>query len=86
MGTLTAVDLAGNMWDLTRVAMRICIENKYHKKCSPKLGILEDQLRRRAFWTCYICDRHSSSMLGRPLAIEDDDIEVEVYLAVHDCP
>lgn len=66
------------MWDLTRISMRICIENRYHKKGSMKLKPIEDQLRRRVFWTSYICDRHSSSMLGRPLAIEEDDIEVEV--------
>jgi hypothetical protein len=70
------------MWDLTRISMRICIENGYHKKSSMKLKPIEDQLRRRVFWTSYICDRHSSSMLGRPLAIEEDEIEVEVSCRV----
>lgn len=45
-----------------------------------RLNAIDDQLRRRVFWTCYICDRHSSSMLGRPLAIEEDEIDVEVSL------
>lgn len=71
------------MWDLTRISMRICIENRYHKKSSMKLKPIEDQLRRRVFWTSYICDRHSSSMLGRPLAIEEDEIEVEVGPLLH---
>ncbi|KAF7551169.1 hypothetical protein G7Z17_g5208 [Cylindrodendrum hubeiense] len=32
------------------------------------------QMQRRVFWACYISDRHSSSVLGRPMAIQDEDI------------
>lgn len=57
--------------------MRICIENGFHRS-SRKLSLIQDQMRRRVFWACYISDRHSSSVLGRPMAIRDEDIDIEV--------
>jgi hypothetical protein len=59
--------------------MRICIENRLHKRdryCEPMI----DQMKRRIFWVCYVSDRHSSSVLGRPMAIQDEEIEAEVRL------
>jgi hypothetical protein len=39
---------------------------------------LEEQRRRRLFWEAYVLDRHTSTILGRPFAIADDDIEVKL--------
>lgn len=36
------------------------------------------QMQRRVFWACYINDRHSSAMLGRPMAIQDAQITIDV--------
>jgi hypothetical protein len=57
--------------------MRTCIENSFHKS-NRTLPQLDEQVRRRVFWACYINDRHSSSVLGRPVALQDEDIEIEV--------
>ena len=38
----------------------------------------EDEVRRRVFWCCYSLDRSVGLVLGRPFAIADRDISVEV--------
>ncbi|GKZ93371.1 hypothetical protein AnigIFM59636_006442 [Aspergillus niger] len=38
--------------------------------------LLEEQLRRRVFWQCYMLDRYTSVMLDRPPAISDKDIQI----------
>ncbi|PIA94994.1 hypothetical protein CB0940_08932 [Cercospora beticola] len=38
----------------------------------------DTELRRRIFWTCYCFDRSTSIVLGRPFAISDSDINVEL--------
>jgi hypothetical protein len=60
------------------MAMRICIENEYHLKARGRFDFMEEQMRRRLFWACYISDRHIASLTGRPVAIEDRDIDIEV--------
>lgn len=37
-----------------------------------------EQHRRRVFWECYVLDRYSSGILGRPFAIAESDIELEL--------
>ncbi|GAA98745.1 uncharacterized protein L969DRAFT_49761 [Mixia osmundae IAM 14324] len=46
--------------------------------------VLRDQLRKRLFWTIYIADRKLSAVLGRPLALHDEDIDVELPLEIDD--
>ncbi|KAL3441530.1 fungal-specific transcription factor domain-containing protein [Aspergillus insuetus] len=74
----------GSKWDLSRVAMRICVENRLHKKNPQAIDLAEEQMRRRVFWACYISDRHSSSVLGKPMAIQDADIEAELPIDADD--
>ncbi|KAH6679899.1 fungal-specific transcription factor domain-containing protein [Plectosphaerella plurivora] len=73
----------GNKWDLARVAMRMCIESDFHRS-SRNPDPMAEQMRRRVFWACYIADRHSSSVLGRPLALQDHDIQVELPVDADD--
>ncbi|KAL3454593.1 hypothetical protein BJX65DRAFT_301229 [Aspergillus insuetus] len=68
---------AGNKWDLTHMAMRVCIENEYHLKAKGRFGLMEEQMRRRLFWASYISDRHIASLTGRPVAIVDRNINIE---------
>ncbi|EUC41937.1 hypothetical protein COCMIDRAFT_104893 [Bipolaris oryzae ATCC 44560] len=58
--------------------MRQCIEWKLHLKPAHPLDPLVEQHRRRVFWECYVLDRYSSGILGRPFAIAESDIEVEL--------
>lgn len=45
---------------------------------------LDEQMRRRVFWECYVLDRNSSSTLGRPFGLSDSDISIELPLDVND--
>ena len=65
-------------WTYTGLAMRQCIEQGLHRPPPTHLPLLEREMRRRLFWTCYCLDRQVSIILGRPFAISDRDIDVEV--------
>ncbi|XRM43485.1 hypothetical protein ABZX51_006660 [Aspergillus tubingensis] len=68
-----------SIWELIQLSTRMCIEQGLHKcrpRKSPDDHLLEEQLRRRAFWQCYMLDRYTSVMLDRPPAIADKDIQV----------
>lgn len=54
----------------------MCIEQELHLPCIGDQDLLQEHLRRRVFWECYMIDRYSSLTLGRPVAIADQDIEV----------
>jgi hypothetical protein len=65
-------------WTLAGLAVRQCIELGLHRK-SPYLEVsMEKELSVRIFWSCYYLDRGVSVALGRPPAIADGDIDVEV--------
>lgn len=63
-----------SIWDITHLCVRMCIELSLHKRSHKSLNLLEDQLRRRVFWECYMIDRYSSNTLHRPFAIAEKDI------------
>ena len=67
-----------SIWAMTRLCVRMCIEQGLHKRNDilPSGGLLEEQMRRRVFWICYMMDRYSSITLNRPFAIKDSDIEI----------
>lgn len=44
---------------------------------------MERELKARIFWSCYYLDRGVSVALGRPPAISDGDIDVEVRVDDH---
>lgn len=67
----------GNLWDLARQAVRICVQAGFHRAPNVPLDPLVEQTQRRIFWSAYCSDRHHSSTWGRPLAIADEDITVE---------
>lgn len=68
-------------WSQVRYATSICIEMGLHRSRRPSNSAAytrESELRRRAFWSCYCLDRVIGIVLGRPFAIADRDINVEV--------
>ncbi|KAJ5280930.1 hypothetical protein N7478_006302 [Penicillium angulare] len=67
-----------SIWEVTRLGMRMCIEQGLHRPTLPsrKIGLLRDQLQRRVFWECYMIDRYSSITLTRPFAIGDGHIKI----------
>lgn len=64
-------------WTFCGLAMRQCIELGLHRRTRLKWPLIEE-MRRRVFWTVYCLDRQVSIILGRPFAISDRDIDVEL--------
>jgi hypothetical protein len=59
--------------------MRTCIDLGLHRRRPTKrYPLLNLEMGKRVFWTCYCLDRQISIILGRPFAISDRDIDVEV--------
>lgn len=67
-----------SIWDISRACMRQCIELGLHRPQQSKITPLQEQTRRNVFWDCYVHDRYSSGILGRPYAIAEQDITVEL--------
>ncbi|KAM6487917.1 fungal-specific transcription factor domain-containing protein [Trichoderma sp. SZMC 28011] len=76
----------GSRWKLARQAMRTCIQLGYHRAPSKPLDAVTEQRRRRLFWCCYVQERFAACGLGRPIAIADHDITVEMpdYVCLDD--
>ncbi|KGO44871.1 Transcription factor, fungi [Penicillium expansum] len=75
-----------SIWEVTRLGMRMCIEQDLHKAIhsSRKIGLLQEQLQRRVFWQCYMIDRYSSITLIRPFAIRDKYIQIGLPVDAND--
>ena len=73
-----------SLWEISQVCMRQCIELRLHEKPSKSLDPLREQHFRRIFWECYVLDRYSSGILGRPFAIAEGDITVSLPVNAYD--
>jgi len=70
-------------WTYIGLAMRTCIDLGLHRRTPVnKYSILELEMRKRIFWTCYCLDRQISIILGRPFSISDQDIDAELPLDI----
>ncbi|KAH8891201.1 hypothetical protein GQ53DRAFT_841609 [Thozetella sp. PMI_491] len=68
----------GHKWDLARLAIRTCIAQGLHKRTTAPLESMQEQMRRRVFWAAYVNERHASATVGRPFAILDSNISIEL--------
>ena len=68
-----------NVWMLSGVAMRSCLELGLHREPLDALPLdyLTTDLRRRIFWSAYCFDRSTCSALQRPLTIPDATIDAD---------
>lgn len=73
-----------SLWEISQVCMRQCIELHLHTQPSRPLEPLMEQHQRRIFWECYVLDRYSSGILGRPFAICEKDISVHLPINAND--
>jgi hypothetical protein len=61
------------------LAMRTCIDLGLHRRTPSRCNsVLDVEMQKRIFWTCYSLDRQISIILGRPFAISDRDVDAEV--------
>lgn len=73
-----------SLWEISQVCMRQCIELRLHERPSKPMDPLREQHSRRIFWECYVLDRYSSGILGRPFAIAEEDITVLLPINAYD--
>ncbi|KEF54786.1 uncharacterized protein A1O9_09228 [Exophiala aquamarina CBS 119918] len=88
----SSFDTSTSLWHLIGVAARMCFELGLHKKAT--FGPLQNddhdlaawprsdqeivEIKRRCFWCVLAMDRVASFVLGRPLAIQLDDVDTEL--------
>ncbi|SPO19755.1 related to transcriptional activator acu-15 [Ustilago trichophora] len=68
-------------------AIRLLLDVGAHRKqTAKKLGLsrAEEESYKRLFWVAYSLDRESASSLGRPIMLQDEDIDVELPIDVDD--
>ncbi|WVW79351.1 hypothetical protein I302_101319 [Kwoniella bestiolae CBS 10118] len=67
-----------SLWLLGGLAMRLCVEIGVYKKDPIVNDHLEDQWKKRIFWSAYTFDRLISHASGRPVSIADEVIDVDM--------
>ncbi|KAK0231290.1 fungal-specific transcription factor domain-containing protein [Armillaria fumosa] len=66
-------------WTMLGTAVRMAQDLGAHRKQRPgKLPIAEEELLKRAFWVLACMDRIVSMALGRPCAIQEEDIDADL--------
>ena len=82
-----AYDTSASLWHLIGMAARMCFELGLHRESvytvqhtsMEKENELREicEVKRRCFWCVFAMDRIASTILGRPLAINLDDVDTE---------
>ncbi|KAF9891423.1 hypothetical protein FE257_004279 [Aspergillus nanangensis] len=76
---LTQIGMPREAWKMLSHAVRLGQDMGLHRSpCKFHLPEAQQSTRRRIWWCLYVMDRLLSMNLGRPLAIEDADCDVEM--------
>ncbi|KAG0259367.1 hypothetical protein BG011_002675 [Mortierella polycephala] len=79
----TSAKSGGRVWVMLGMAIRMAQDLGMHRNSARwHLPPLETEIRKRLWWACYIMDRWVSACMGRPLAIDDIDCDVDYPSAV----
>ncbi|KAL1597293.1 hypothetical protein SLS60_008877 [Paraconiothyrium brasiliense] len=76
-----------SLWKISGMAIRHCVEIGYHRsvtKFRAHADPLTAEMSRRCFWVAYDIDRVAAFILGRPMGIPDDSIDVEMPMDLQD--
>lgn len=76
-----------SLWKISGMAVRHCIELGYHRstdKYRSNADVLTKEMSKRCFWVAYDIDRVASFILGRPVGIPDNVIDVELPMDIDD--
>ncbi|KAB8230370.1 Zn(II)2Cys6 transcription factor [Aspergillus alliaceus] len=69
-------------WHIIGIAVRYAVELGMHRNIRSRVPGAEDlyrvEMRRRVFWSAYVLDRAVSLTLGRPFALSESDIDVDL--------
>ncbi|KAF9049328.1 hypothetical protein BDZ89DRAFT_1033163 [Hymenopellis radicata] len=71
-------------WAVIGMGIRLAQDVGAHRKKKNTGPTAEDELWKRAFWSLVVIDRDASLDLGRPCAIQDDDIDVDFPIECDD--
>ncbi|KAK9471346.1 fungal-specific transcription factor domain-containing protein, partial [Dipodascopsis tothii] len=63
----------------TRIALGLGL---HRNSCTENLNLINQEVRKRVFWSLYALDRVISTVLGRPLSIQDRDVDVNHFIDV----
>jgi Fungal specific transcription factor domain len=67
------------------LAIRQCLELGLHKQRGvDSRNVQLDQHRKRLFWSTYIFERKTALVLGRPFALSDEEIDLDLPMSVND--
>ncbi len=87
---LRALPKPGACWMMTSTTLNLAIELGLHRSMgswappSRKISVLEMELRKRIFWSVLVIHIIISGKLGRPMALREEDYDVEMPQAVDD--
>ncbi|KAH8893645.1 hypothetical protein GQ53DRAFT_745106 [Thozetella sp. PMI_491] len=74
-----------SVWHLSGLAIRQCLELGLHKQRNMDARYNSYiQHRKCIFWSAYIFERKTSLVLGRPFALSDEEIDVDMPFNVSD--
>ncbi|KAE8416450.1 fungal-specific transcription factor domain-containing protein [Aspergillus pseudocaelatus] len=77
-------------WHIIGFAVRYAVELGMHRNIKCGGPRAQDpyriEIRRRVFWSAYVLDRAVSLTLGRPFALSENDIDVDLPYALEQSP
>ena len=76
--------IGASIWEISHLCMRQCIEWGLHLNAYGNPDPLKEQHQRRIFWECYVHDRYSSGILGRPFALLESEIGMPLPIDADD--
>ncbi|PWN38099.1 uncharacterized protein FA14DRAFT_177377 [Meira miltonrushii] len=74
-------------WICLGVVVRLLQDMGAHRKftaTSSNFALLTEETYRRLWWSAYVIDRLMSADMGRPVSIQDEDIDLDDILVVDD--
>ena len=87
---LRALPKPGACWMMTSTTLNLAIELGLHRSiqswapASRKISVLEVELRKRIFWSVLVIHIIISGKLGRPMALREEDFDVELPREISD--
>ncbi|KAI9295508.1 hypothetical protein K502DRAFT_348932 [Neoconidiobolus thromboides FSU 785] len=74
--------VSNNVWLYSGMATRMAMELGLHKDCENLLNgafePVEQEIRKKTWWGCFVLDTLYSTMLGRPLSIQQELCDVKL--------
>ena len=71
------------IWYMIGLAMRTCLDLGLHREAHYiRIDVFSAEVKRRLFWSVYQLERTIAIALGRPVSVQDRDIDVQLPLDI----